>query len=265
MLKLSIKLLNPPNFEQNNSFSQTNCHNTRPRIVSIMPRRIQQQPAINLRDIFNRMLHILNGILECLSASDSSSFLSILCFRMAEYLWQTASKKYVDPIRDLSDYAQWMKQMISKEHKVFLIGVDVIKWFKRVHAPSVYWREYRTALSEKPLRLWMAVRTARKLYKQKIDMPQGRYEVFSITSDGDGVLGAEAATAKRQGALQAHGTVIPPPGEAIPRRDTYVSSSQDRVEWRRCSNLKENLQIVWAHFPGHDDTLVMSLRARTFK
>lgn len=198
--------------------------------------------SVSLKDICHE--HILGTIFEELSASSAASFLAIVRLLRPGLPMEGFRERYVRAIRDIPEYKPWIEAMISKGHRVFLVGSDLKVWQTRYRYPIRYWRRYPGGFAEeKPLRLWLAVRTSHRLDEQPRQHDRMREPVYWITMNGDAVTGREKHLAFHSGRISTQSKLIPPPGDARSRSTTCIGWGEWLPASKRNGN---NLNIVWA-------------------
>lgn len=91
---------------------------------------------------------ILVTILAKLSTSNVAFFLwaTRLTFRVS----QVTKAKYLHILQDTPEHIPWIQDMITKGHKVVLVGEDLRRLKKRILFPNEYVRHM-----EKPVRIWL--------------------------------------------------------------------------------------------------------------
>ncbi|KAM3497495.1 hypothetical protein MY10362_009156 [Beauveria mimosiformis] len=103
---------------------------------------------ISIWDFRSKIYPVLYELLDRMSASDCSSFLYATATRLDyEYM-----HKYLNIVRDIPEYEDWITTMIEKGCKVLLIGSDVSRLRYRIMHPQLYDRR-----NEIPLCIWLAV------------------------------------------------------------------------------------------------------------
>jgi hypothetical protein len=91
---------------------------------------------------------IVYSILDHLGASDSASFMHAFGIRHTTFL----RKKYMDPLRDLGTFSDWINDKKMHGIKILIMGVDVRRWMDRIKKPwcNSWKRPY-------PITIWPAV------------------------------------------------------------------------------------------------------------
>lgn len=180
--------------------------------------------------------HLIEQIISNLSASDAACFLAVNRL-LRDPGMATLKGKYVTILRDIPEYADWLRTVLSKGHRAFLIGRDLDQLMMRLEDPLVYWQKYcgPSAWDQKPLRLWLAVMVRRDL------PPSSR-----VSMDGDVLSWGDEKVFKKEGKpFFRH--VLPLPG-ALPQPPRHVWWDQyDRWE-RSYRDDSNNLQIVSAQY-----------------
>lgn len=215
----------------------------------------QASPCILERTCLTRP-HVLDAILDNLSASESAYLLAVLGLLSNEH-WETTRKKYVDPMRDIPEYAPWIKDMMSHGHRVYLISNDLHRWMMRLQYPLLYWKQYQTGTGslwdEEPLKIWIAARVKRGADREMHPRLQGIYQSYGICPSGE-VLRDRAVIKERQkqGMVVTRSNVIP--------LDSHSHTSPP--QWRRSTTPNaNNIRVVWREFPQSEnrDTPVVQI------
>ncbi|KAF5534510.1 oxidoreductase [Fusarium napiforme] len=103
-----------------------------------------QHPQIICRTTIDR--NVYPGL--CLTASRIASFIHACGIKHADTAW----KKYINPMRDLGTFADWIEGKKELGIKVLFVGADVKRWLNRIKRPwSDEWRR------PYPIMIWPAV------------------------------------------------------------------------------------------------------------
>ncbi|PPJ56472.1 hypothetical protein CBER1_10922 [Cercospora berteroae] len=75
------------------------------------------------------------GLFSLLSATNVSTF----CYSLGITLTNAEKNSYLDPIRDVPEHENWLKEKIRKGYRVSFVGDDVLTLFNRIDDPEKYW------------------------------------------------------------------------------------------------------------------------------
>lgn len=99
---------------------------------------------------FMKVPYFAEGLMSNLSATHVSIITKLLNYNMSSF----QKNKYLNPLRDIIEYKDWIDSKIRLGHHVSIIGKDVPKLVNRIKDPIKY---YNTNQHKERITIWLAV------------------------------------------------------------------------------------------------------------
>lgn len=99
---------------------------------------------------FMRVPYFAEGLMFNLSATYVSIITKLLNYKMSNF----QKNKYLNPLRDMIEYKDWIDNKIASGYYVSIIGKDVPKLVRRIRDPIKY---YSTNEHKERITVWLAV------------------------------------------------------------------------------------------------------------
>lgn len=121
-----------------------------------------------LKRMFENEYPIRSKLMNYLSATS----LSMFCHAYDISLTTREKDSFLNPIRDMNDISDWIKNKMKDGHTVLLIGKDVERFVNRIKSPGMYEGE---KVMMAPVTVWVAVLHAYAMPRPRIIEVMARY------------------------------------------------------------------------------------------
>ena len=130
--------------------------------------------SVSFRNLRATMIPFMDYIMDNLSASDSASFMYAMCIRMSD----RTMNRYLDVLRDIPEYEDWIHKMLGAGNKVMLVGSDLERLTSRIMHPQTYDRT-----DKRPICIWLMVLPTHKTAWEGMDSNEGLDLVTHASED----------------------------------------------------------------------------------